>query len=85
VNKTPEDSMHVRNVSDKDSGEMQVEDLNCSVTMLKCILVKPYSVAKRNRIGYAWKGCTRNSLQTLPQYSIFPICHSLKSWIIQVN
>jgi hypothetical protein len=56
VNKISEENIHeeespVRNASDEELGEMQVEDLNFSVAMLGCRPVKLHGVAKKNRIG----------------------------------
>jgi hypothetical protein len=42
----------VRSASGEDFGEMQVEDLNCSITVLGCSPFKLQVVAKINRIGY---------------------------------
>jgi hypothetical protein len=49
----------VRNASNEDIGEMQVEDVNYFITMLGCSPLKQHGVAKRNRTGYGKKkGCT---------------------------
>jgi hypothetical protein len=42
----------VSSASGEDFGEMQVEDLNCSLTVLGCSPVKLHVVAKINRIGH---------------------------------
>jgi hypothetical protein len=48
--KISKESMQGRNASNEDFGEMQVEDLNCSVTMLRTTPVKlQYCKKKQNR------------------------------------
>jgi hypothetical protein len=49
---TRDEESPVRNSSNENFGETQVEDLNCSNTMLVCSAVKLRGVAKRNVAGY---------------------------------
>jgi hypothetical protein len=60
MNKVSEENMHeeespVRNASDEDFGEMQVEDINCCIIVLGCSPLKLLSVGKRNRLGFGKK------------------------------
>lgn len=76
MNKISGESMHVRNASDEDFGEMQVADLNYSVTTLRCTPVKLMCCKKKpNKLWGEGEDCTSKSLQTLPVYSIFTVCH----------
>jgi hypothetical protein len=42
----------VRSASGEEFGELQVEDLNCSIAVLGCSPVKLHVVAKINRIAH---------------------------------
>jgi hypothetical protein len=76
-----EEESHVRNSSDEDFGEMQIEDLNCSITMLGCSPVGLQGAARRNRIDYGKRKVAQASQVRLQYAKIVPGTQSHQTFV----